>query len=152
MGHKSNLDRFLEKFYVAENGCWIWSAGIKGGGYGAFWMNGKLRSAHRVSMALYKNYQLSEKSIVMHACDNPSCVNPEHLSIGTLSQNTQDMLSKGRERYLIMTGEANPNAKLKNSQIINIIAFECLGFKRSITATVFSVTSSRIGQIIRSNK
>jgi hypothetical protein len=75
-------------------GCWEWTGNTDIDGYGTFNCNHKKWLAHRFSMLIAG--QDPEGWIVMHSCDNPPCVNPEHLSLGTPADNTQDMLSKGR--------------------------------------------------------
>jgi predicted DNA-binding protein YlxM (UPF0122 family) len=83
----------FEKRYVKkESGCWEWVGVTAKNGYGRFWGN---FLAHRVSYALYK--ECPKGFFVCHKCDNPPCVNPDHLFLGTAKQNTQDMISKGRK-------------------------------------------------------
>jgi hypothetical protein len=75
------------------NGCWEWTAAtIKG--YGCFWINGKSYYAHRYSMLLAGQDPTGYD--ILHSCDNPSCVNPSHLSLGTHADNMKDMKNKGR--------------------------------------------------------
>lgn len=87
---------FLER--VETHGlCWVWTGGKTIAGYGSCYMNGEYEKAHRVSYRLNKG-PIPEDMIVMHTCDNPSCVNPVHLKIGTQKDNMQDMIKKGRRR------------------------------------------------------
>ena len=96
-------DRFLDKVDKdTTTGCWEWTGCTASGGYGTIrrkvghkeW---KMVKAHRVSYELYKG-SIGE-FYVCHNCDNPKCVNPEHLFLGTAKDNTQDMMSKGRHKY-----------------------------------------------------
>lgn len=78
--------------------CWVWTGGLITDGYGAFWINGHQRRAPRVS------YQMANGAIpvglwVLHRCDHPKCVRPEHLFVGTAAVNTADMTSKGRKAH-----------------------------------------------------
>lgn len=97
------LERFLDHVSPEPNsGCWIWTSsasGSNGSIYGKFtmkWMGEKKNvSAHRASWRLFhKRYP--GKKIVRHKCDNSLCVNPDHLELGTLKDNSQDCLKRGR--------------------------------------------------------
>ena len=78
------------------SGCWLWLLS-KAFGYGNFKVNGKTKRAHRVAWEEF-NGPIPEGMNVCHTCDNPSCVNPEHLFLGTQYDNLQDMKQKGRGR------------------------------------------------------
>lgn len=87
-------ERFLSKIQPDLNGCWIWQ-GTKGpSGYGEFCMNGKSWRAHRAAHFLYKGDPTGFD--VLHACDNPSCVNPDHLSLGDDRKNMLECVARGR--------------------------------------------------------
>jgi hypothetical protein len=87
---------------VDDRGCWIANGYDYRGGYKqlSFKIDGefKLLSLHRVAYEVFKT-AIPEGKCVMHSCDNPSCINPEHLSVGTRRENTKDMLRKGRDRF-----------------------------------------------------
>lgn len=74
--------------------CWIWTGALRNG-YGRFRVGNKKVSAHRFSYELVYG-PISKGKIIMHTCDNPSCVNPSHLRLGTQSQNMADASSKKR--------------------------------------------------------
>lgn len=98
--------------------CWLWCAARHRHPrndtetYGTFLVDGRSRLAHRVAMAIYKGFDLSDKRKVCHKCDTPNCVNPAHLFIGTQLDNVRDMHAKGRARKNPLRGEAAPTAKL----------------------------------------
>ena len=88
-------ERFLE-FVKKTHSCWIWKGHILWDGYGQFRGYNSLKMrAHRFSFEYYK-HKIPEGMQVLHTCDNPKCVNPEHLFIGTHKDNMHDMTMKGR--------------------------------------------------------
>lgn len=86
-----DMQRFFTKVNKIPNGCWEWTGGYHKFGYGRFANN----VAHRVSYA-YHNGPIPKGLCVCHKCDNPKCVNPEHLFLGTRKDNNLDRTSKGR--------------------------------------------------------
>lgn len=89
--------RMLEKpTEETPSGCFVWTGTKNSGNYGLITFNGSQVLAHRfVYMMMHPSENISSK-VIMHTCDNPSCVNPEHLISGTQSENMLDCSSKGR--------------------------------------------------------
>jgi len=117
--------------YARLDKCWIWTAS-KSGGYGTFWFQKKVRKAHRVSWEIHKG-SIPKDLRVLHQCDEPSCVNPSHLWLGTQEDNIHDMDRKGRGRkttgenhwtYLypekVAKGSNHPISRLSDRDISNI--------------------------------
>lgn len=116
--HGSVEDRFWAKVQKTDK-CWLWTGFLSKKGYGSIGLGGrgtKRVFAHRFSYELHKG-AIPDGLVVMHSCDNPRCVNPDHLSVGTHKDNTQDMVVKGRARSGSMRGETNPRALLNEEQI-----------------------------------
>jgi hypothetical protein len=90
-------DRFEQQFIPEPNsGCWLWIGAIDGRGYGAIKDSSRvMRRASRVSWELHRG-SIPEKMCILHKCDVPLCVNPDHLFLGTNADNTRDMYRKGR--------------------------------------------------------
>jgi hypothetical protein len=112
---KPTKQRFEEKFRVTP-GCWEWIACSGVSGYGTFWLGGGMQYAHRVSYEMYVG-SIPAGMIICHLCDNPKCVNPHHLLIGTNKDKTQDMIAKGRRRQKRQDGLLNPVAKLSDDEV-----------------------------------
>ena len=92
---KEEKARFMSFVSInPESGCWEWHGMSTWSGYGYFWLDGERRRAHRVSYMAFKGNP-KEKN-VLHKCDNPPCVNPEHLWLGDQRDNGIDMVKKGR--------------------------------------------------------
>lgn len=79
-----------------QNGCWEWSGALDPRGYGVMWFARRSRGVHRIMAHLFLGLPWKSDLDVCHKCDNPKCVNPVHLFIGTASDNMQDSIAKGR--------------------------------------------------------
>ena len=95
-------DKFWEKVDRSD-GCWIWQGSLNNRGYGQINLDGKRQLAHRVSWEM-ANGPIESGLNVLHHCDNPPCIRPDHLFLGTSQDNALDMVSKGRHK-------GNPNGK-----------------------------------------
>jgi hypothetical protein len=152
--------RFFSKVKMPPErfGCWIWTAKRNAAGYGLFNLNNRSTLAHRVSFLLFfgkeiaRNTETINDMCLMHKCDTPPCVNPWHLSLGTIAENNEDMARKGRRSYGVhdCRGESNGAAKLTKEQVLDIRDLCSVGHlsQREI-GEIYGVEKGTIGSIHR---
>lgn len=138
------LERFWENVDIkGEDDCWEWQGSKTPAGYGLFYWNDELKYTHRLSLE-FKGEAIPPRWHACHKCDNPSCVNPNHLFIGTPRDNMLDKVSKGRHTF----GENHPNAKLTNAEVLIIRDMAEDGVFFSDIAKTFGVSNSHISTIV----
>ena len=140
------VTRFQHSYTIQENGCWLWNTRPAKNRYASFYINNQRIPAHRASWTLFRG-GIPRSLHVLHKCDVPLCVNPDHLFLGTHIDNMADMKAKGRARSpsgddhwarrspeklvrgpdhpwhgVQRRGESNPRAKLTNEQVADIKA------------------------------
>lgn len=144
---KSLSERFHEKIIpITESGCWLWIGATKELGYGVIGLGRRTQGtskAHRVSWELY-NGNIPKGMNVLHKCDIPSCVNPKHLFIGTLSDNMKDCVNKKRNFVPNNSKENAKWAKLNNQSVEHIRKKEMSGVDY---AKLYNVSKSAIYNI-----
>jgi len=141
------MKRFWDKVNKkAENECWEWLASKTGWGYGTFWYKNRNESASRFSWELH-NGKIPEGMLALHKCDNPPCVNPEHLFLGTHKDNALDKQRKNRGNQ--MCGENQGLSKLTRKQVLEIRGLY-IPYKFTVMklAKIYNVTDVNISKII----
>lgn len=111
---KELIKRFFNKIDKSQN-CWNWKGGSRGNGYGAIKVNGKVIDTHRFSWMIHFG-EIPKNIFVCHKCDNRKCVNPEHLFLGTNSDNMKDCFNKGRLK-IPTTSQFKKKSVPKNKRI-----------------------------------
>lgn len=133
------------------SGCREWRRGCDKDGYGRLKRNRKTYQVHRISWAVHNG--LSEEQwneipdTIMHTCDNPSCIEGTHLSAGSASENTFDMISKGRNYSGDQSGQKNPNSKLTWEIVQEIRIRLAHGNSGRSLAKIFGVSDATISEI-----
>lgn len=154
----SLAERFASHTTQAASGCVLWTACKNRKGYGYIGVGGKLRIASRVAWEL-SNGAIPGEMCVLHHCDNPSCVNPAHLFLGTKADNGADMVAKGRQARgdrhgsrlhpeSRQRGSGHVRAKLTEADVLEILADKR---PRRIVAKEYGVSDHSI-HLIRHRK
>jgi len=135
------------------NDCWIWNGWTDRDGYGKFGFiddNGirQMYNTHRFSYECY-NGQIPEELLVCHDCDNPPCINPNHLFCGTQNDNIQDKVQKGRS--IVNVGEDNPMCYHTSNEIQNILDDIVSGKYTSVNMICndFDINNQTVHEILR---
>ncbi len=150
---KKDADRFWDKV-MPDSGteCWEWIACTDDDGYGRFNLNRIMVQAHRVSWTEF-NGPIPAGLCVLHDCDNPPCVNPVHLFLGTQADNSADMVAKGRQGERPgpgLRGSDHPRAKLIESEVLEIRRLYVIGdVTRQQLADRYGVRSCAISALLR---
>ena len=150
------IERFHEKWEVNEKtGCWVWTASTAGKGYGQMKIPGERKQiyAHRLSYLIHYpvfsgvrwgNNKIPIGLQVCHACDNPLCVKPSHLFLGTCKDNLQDM--KAKDRHL--KGARNAKAKLDDDKVIHIHKLSDWGVSQGKIAKAYGISQGQVYRIL----
>ena len=143
-------DRFWTKVDKSHpSGCWIWTANRNNRGYGLFRPGGSTpkRLAHRLSFEEAYG-QIPEGGLILHSCDNPSCVNPGHLRLGTHSDNVADMDARNRRNSNPLRGAKNPNTTMTSRRVAAIRRAYVSGLPISAILTKYKITEHALADYV----
>ena len=145
---KSDIARFYKKvsFGFGPDSCWVWLGGVNTRtGRGTFWIDGDTRCASRTAYRIYFG-EFDDSLFVCHRCDNPNCVNPAHLFLGTNSDNQKDLYAKGLR---CVKGENGPGSKLNNAEAKGIRElYSFANISQRQLAKMYGVTQTSIHNIV----
>lgn len=130
--------------------CILWIRGTQGSGYGSFpEASRKFSLAHRRAYEI-NNAPIPDHLFVLHSCDNPRCVNPKHLRLGTHLDNVKDMISKSRNPYFGQKGEKHPKAKLNRNQVDEILSKYQLGnTTQKALAEEYRISFQHVSELVK---
>ena len=147
-----NAKRFWAKVDKTKD-CWEWTASKDGKGYGHFGVKGKMVVSHRVSWML-ANGDIPENGCILHKCDNPLCVRPDHLFLGSQQDNMLDMSQKGRrskgqKHSETQRGENNGRSKITESDVLDARAkYLAGGYTQQDLAKAYGMSQVNMGRVL----
>lgn len=124
MRHLELKEKLENNIFYSPCGCWIWTGAITERGYGVIRNGNKFIRSHRASYMIYKGDP--NNLFVCHTCDVPSCVNPDHLFLGTCQDNINDRDRKGRHR--IIKGQKRKQSVLNDTIVMRVVNLKSKGF------------------------
>lgn len=141
----------------SDDECWLWTGATTKKGYGQLRVKGRIILSHRIAWELFYSF-IPDGLKVLHTCDNPPCVNPSHLFLGTQLDNMQDMVAKGRSRFGRGNGRTGPRGqnskhtgrKLEEHQIFEIIEACKIKSYRKV-AIDFGISHNTVSDIMLGN-
>lgn len=150
--HRPLSERFARYIRIADSGCWEWTGARTEHGYGVIGRGrrgeGNVK-AHRLAFERFHDVRLTPEQCVCHRCDNPCCVNPEHLFLGTRGDNHTDMRRKGRGSCPpLLTGSRHPKAKLDETKVISVFVLRRQGLTTYRIAERMGVSRATIGYVL----
>src|SRR5436190_17812213 len=138
-------ERFSSNIKYSSDECWLWTGTLDRNGYGRFGIDGRQPAAHRVSWRLHRG-EIPVGLYVCHHCDVPGCVNPEHLFLGTQTDNMRDRTRKGRTAR----GERQGHSKLRTDDVLEIRRLT--GSSQREIARRFGISQSMVSDIVSRRK
>jgi len=133
---------------INDNGCWICTSHSSKGRYLTYYVNGKSMMMHRYMYEKYKG-KIPDGILACHTCDNTSCINPDHLFLGTQADNMADMVKKGRQSTgrINNRGQGNGSHKLTEKQVCSI-KYDYPCSTRTEIAKIFNISISMVSHIM----
>lgn len=130
--------------------CWEWNGARGQAGHGQIRMHGSTRQVHRVTLEHHSG-PIPEGENSLHRCDNPPCLNPDHLFAGTQKENMHDMWRKGRQQLYVdqPLGSRHPGAKLTEAQVLELRAMRQGGATYQSLVVRFGISKTNVADIVK---
>lgn len=140
MNDSQRIVRYMSQVVKTET-CWFWQGCKNDDGYPWISFHGKSDHGNRVFWKLFKG-EIPDKLHVLHTCDNPGCVNPDHLYLGTQKENQRDRVMRGRHNM----------AKLSPNQITEIRSLYIQGLSQRNIASKFGISQGHVSDIVNKHR
>lgn len=147
----TSIEERFWKYVVKSDDCWLWTGGTRVGRYGGISLGRRgegIISTHRFSYQLHKG-KIPKGKIIMHKCDNPLCVKPDHLFMGTQKDNVLDMIAKGRQGKTGAKKGTGSRNHLTMEQANNLREEYKSGVSQVKLADKYGLGQSTVSRIIR---
>ena len=136
-----SVSRFWHLVAIGDaDDCWPWGGYSDDDGYGVFQFNGRRRGAHELALSFATGERRAEGMDTRHACDNPPCCNPAHLTFGTRLENVRDMYERGR---------AARQGRLTDAQVEEMRVRRANGARQKDLARDYGITDGQVSMIVR---
>jgi hypothetical protein len=149
-------ERFWEKAAIqpSEDGCWLWLSNTDSDGYGLFLVRkGVTARAHRMAWELAHAEEIPVGLFVCHRCDNPACIRPDHLFLGTVQENRADCIAKGRHAHGAKhSARPNSNARVTADQVRCIRGRVGAGEPQKNLCAEFGMSPAAISMIVHGQR
>jgi len=128
--------------------CWVWTGHVNEDGYARFYFNNISMLVHRLAWSAYYKQDIPDGILVCHTCDNPACVRPGHLFLGTHADNNADRDAKGRG--IVLKGEEIGSSRLTDVEVKQIRELYATGkYKQGELGAMFGVSQSAVWRVVR---
>jgi len=142
-----DIERFWNKVDRGDfDDCWDCHSYQSHNGYPRVWLGGRQHNAHRIAWML-TNGDIPDGLCVLHRCDRRTCCNPAHLFLGTYGDNARDRHAKGRSKNVFEHGPRHWNARLTETEVLQIRAMVARGVRQQDVADLFKINTSAVSLI-----